>query len=158
MLYRSGSIQDVDLADYLTNLAHQLFRALAPPSGVVLRLNLAPVRVDLDQAVPCGILGNELISNCLKHAFPDGAAGEVRIDLQPVDGGPQFRLQVADTGVGLPANFEERRAESLGLQLVDDLARQLRGTLDIRSEKGAIFSLVFVPRAPNAPARPEETQ
>lgn len=96
-------------------------------------------------ATPDAIV-NELISNALKHAFADGRHGDIRVEAHPVNGGPQIRLVVADSGVGLPVDFEAARQPSLGLQLVADLARQLHGTLDIRSDAGTTFSLTFAPR------------
>ncbi|MCY2988745.1 MAG: PAS domain S-box protein [Planctomycetota bacterium] len=131
-LYRSGNLAQVDLAPYLQALCTQLFRSLvARPGSIQLRLNVASVYLDANQAVPCGLLVNELVSNCLKHAFPDGRAGEVLVEVQPVDGGPTVRLRVADNGVGLPADFDLQRLHSLGLHLVSDLAGQLQGQLQI---------------------------
>jgi two-component sensor histidine kinase len=104
------------------------------------------VGLDLNQAVPCGLLINELVSNCLKHAFPDGRAGEVRVELQSVDGGPAVRLRVADNGVGLPADFDLQQLQSLGLQLVSDLVGQIQGRLEIGRGPGAVFDVVFTPR------------
>ena len=140
---------------YLKQLSQQAFRAQASSGAVRLELDLASVPVTLDQATPAGLLVNELISNCLKHAFPQGRSGVVRVSLQPVavgDGaapGP-WCLQVADNGVGLPADFATRRTQSLGLQLVDDLAVQMQGTLGIDSPTdhlgapcGTAFSVVF---------------
>lgn len=154
-LYRAGNFASIDLAAYLKQLATQAFRAQS--SGAVrLLLALDKVQVSLDQATPCGLLVNELVSNCLKHAFPAGHAGELHIDLhavpQPNDNTPQtpvqpWRLSVRDNGVGLPADFEQRRTQSLGLQLASDLARQLGGTLVIGPVPGhgtgASFAVVF---------------
>lgn len=99
----------------------------------------------MDQAIPCGLLVNELISNCLKHGFPPGTTGLVSIDLQPLDAPQQWRLRVSDTGVGLPADFEDKRKGSLGLQLVTDLASQLGGALEIvpNHDKGVAFTVDF---------------
>ena len=84
-LYQSGSFARVDLAAYLRSLCSQLFHSLVvDPESIQLRLDVASVSLDLNQAVPCGLLINELVSNCLKHAFPDERAGEVRVELQPV--------------------------------------------------------------------------
>jgi PAS domain S-box-containing protein len=145
-LYRSGNLAQVDLADYLARLGNQVFRSLAPAAGVTFHLDLASAVVEMDQAVPCGLLVNELLSNSLKHAFP-GCSGEVWIALQYVAGSQLLRLEVRDNGVGLPADFDRRRESSLGLQLVLDLARQLRGTLDIGGGPGACFSVAFTPTA-----------
>ena len=131
-LYRSGRFAWVDLGAYLKQLAGQSFRAQSAQAGAVqLELDLAPARVEMDLAIPCGLLVNELISNALKHAFPEGRPGEVRVQLASANGGTHLRLRVSDNGVGLAADFDARRGLSLGLQLVGDLARQLGGTLEI---------------------------
>ena len=127
-LYRSGTFASVDLGNYLRQLATQAFQTQATNSGAVqLELKLGSVQVGMDQAIPCGLLINELISNCLKHGFPPGVTGLVRVELQPLETPNHWRLCVSDSGVGLPENFEDKRKDSLGLQLVGDLARQLGG-------------------------------
>lgn len=146
-LYRSDNLALVDLAAYLERLGHQIVRSLAPAAGITLQLDVEPIPLDLDQAVPCGLIVNELMSNALKHAFPNGSRGDIRITARLVDGGPALRLSVADSGAGLPADFDEARTRSLGLQLVSDLARQLHGTLDISSAHGTTFSLTFIPKS-----------
>ncbi|MHB8950300.1 MAG: PAS domain S-box protein [Rhodoferax sp.] len=148
-LYRTGTFASVDLGAYLKQLASQAFRAQS--SGMVrLQLDLANVQVSLDQATPCGLLLNELISNCLKHGFPDGRSGEVRVELQALGAAGQWCLRVSDTGVGLPADFDSRKSQSLGLQLVSDLVRQLQGTLQIDAAPSAAFAVTFAiePTAP----------
>ncbi|MBU4113338.1 MAG: PAS domain S-box protein [Gammaproteobacteria bacterium] len=141
-LYRSGTFASVDLGAYLGHLARQAFRAQS--SGVVrLQLELASVQVSLDQATPCGLLANELLSNCLKHGFPEGRGGDIRIELRALGLGDQWLLRVSDTGVGLPADFESRRSQSLGLQLVADLTRQIDATLQIEPGPGAAFAVTF---------------
>jgi PAS domain S-box-containing protein len=145
-LYRSGSFARVDLAGYLRQVATQLFRAQNSDAGSVrLGLDLKPAEVEIDQAIPCGLIVNELLTNALKHAFPGGRAGEVRVTLHAVAGGP-VRLCVSDDGVGLPADFEAKRGTSLGLQLVADLTRQIHGTVTLGP--AATFTIVFVPRLP----------
>ena len=147
-LYRAGTFASVDLGGYLKQLATQAFRAQS--SGAVrLSLQLDTVQVTMDQATPCGLLVNELVSNALKHAFPVGQGGEIQVALhaEHASAGLASRwcLRVSDNGVGLPADFEVRRMSSLGLQLATDLARQLGGTLDISAPSGpgtgAIFSV-----------------
>jgi len=123
-----------------------LFRSMvAQPDLVKMDLDVEPVSLDVNQAVPCGLLVNELVSNCLKHAFPQGQSGAIRVELHPVPGGGALCLRVADDGVGLPPGFELKNLRTLGLQLVSDLARQLQGELVIRSEQGTVFELVFTP-------------
>jgi len=144
-LYLSDNLAEIELSGYLRKLVTQLFRAHARETGGVrIELELAPVRMEIDRAIPCGLVVNELATNCLKHAFPDGRSGEVRIELQPVAGEPKLCLRVSDTGVGLPADFELGRSGSLGLRLVSDLARQLQGKLEVSSNGGgAAFSVTF---------------
>jgi len=133
----------VDLAVYLKQVANQLRRSLVATHGQVsFRLDLLPVGIDLDQAIPCGLIVNELVSNALKHAFPDGRAGEVRIELKQAGPG-ELQLTVSDDGIGLPANFETARTKSLGLQLVSDLARQLGGRLRVDPRPKALFEVTF---------------
>ncbi len=121
---------------------------MVPPGrDIQLKLDLADVRIGLEQATPCGLLMNELISNCLKHAFPQGRSGEVSITMQ-VHGEPStLTLCVIDNGVGLLADVETCRKTSLGLQLVSDLANQLGGELQIGPGPGASFSVAFTPIA-----------
>jgi len=113
--------------------------------GIQLSLNLVSAPLAMHQAIPCGLLLHELVSNSLKHGFPDGRVGTVSVSLQPLDGGPRLLLQVSDTGVGLPTDFDERRLGSLGLQLVTDLTRQIQGTLTIAGAPGATFTVAFTP-------------
>jgi two-component sensor histidine kinase len=144
-LCRSGTFAVVDLGAYVSKLAAQAFQALTTQaSAIQLHLELVAVHVEKDQAMTCGLLVNELLTNSLKHAFPGGARGEIRVGLEREAGG-RVRLQVSDTGVGLPADFDLSRANTLGLQLVSDLTQQLRGVLEIGP--GASFSLVFTPKA-----------
>jgi PAS domain S-box-containing protein len=145
-LYQSGTYAAVDLAEYLFQVVRQAFGAVtAPGASVELRSDLASVQVGMDQALPCGLLVNELVSNALKHGFPEGRAGEVRTTLQPAPQEGTWLLRVSDTGVGLPADFELARQKSMGLQLVTQLCQQLGGTLEVHSRpgQGAAFSVSF---------------
>lgn len=144
-LYRTGTFASVELGTYLKQLTTQVFRSQLGLSGEVrLVLDMAEVRVGMDQATPAGLLVNELVSNCLKHGFPDGRCGDVTVSLQPSSREGWWCLSVRDNGVGLPPDFEARRTQSLGLQLVSDLARQLGGTLDISPGPGAVFCVTFL--------------
>lgn len=145
-LYRSGRFADVDLGVYLRLLAGQLMRSVgSTPDQVDLRLDLASVRLNLEQAIPCGLIVNELVSNSLKHAFPAGQSGVIWVELHQAEEGA-LRLRVRDNGAGVPADFEIRRARSLGLQLAGDLARQLGGSLKTISGHGSSFEVTFPPR------------
>ncbi|MBP6716827.1 MAG: PAS domain S-box protein, partial [Acidobacteria bacterium] len=150
-LYRSGTFASIDLARYVTQLAQQIFRSQTPSPAIMLRVQAEPTSIELDQAIPCGLLVNELVSNALKHGFPGRDHGQVSLTLARV--GTELHLEVADNGIGLPANFDTKRAASLGLQLVSDLTRQLRGTLHVGPGPGASFRVTFTPR----PAPPTDS-
>ena len=150
-LYSSGSFASVDLGTYLRQLSVQAFKTQTTSNNAIqLELNLKSVQVSMEQAIPCGLLVNELISNCLKHGFPNGVTGSVNIELIPLDASNQWCIRVSDTGIGLPENFEDKRKDSLGLQLVANLARQIRGELVIQPhpEKGTAFTVNFQVKVP----------
>lgn len=151
-LYRTGDFARVDLAAYLSRVSTQLCRTHLPAdSPVVLELDLLPVHLGLDHAIPCGLIANELVSNSLKHAFPDGRAGVIRVSLRRTVEG-DVRFEVSDTGIGLPSDFVSRKADSLGLQLVGDLARQLGGALEIGPPERLGFAIQFKADDPNISA------
>ena len=143
-IYRSNSFAGVDLGGYLRQVATQSLRALqTQASAVQLELDLASTRLGLDQALPCGLIVNELISNSLKHGFPGGRGGAIQVTLQLQGCGAALQLCVSDSGTGLPTDFEARCGQGLGLQLVADLAAQLGGRLDIGPAPAAVFSVTF---------------
>jgi len=142
-LYGQDHLEQLDFRDYVENLAGDLFCAFGiESSSIALRLDLEEVWLDLDQAVPCGLILNELLTNALKYAFPGAMHGEVHIELKRGPG-HEVTLRVADTGVGLPAGFDESKSDSLGLKIVHILTHQLRGTLRRGAAPGTEFSLVF---------------
>ncbi len=147
LLYRSDTLASVNLATYLAELARQVFESSALHAGIRFESRIDPVAVDLDQAVPCGLLVNELLANALKHAYPNGRRGVVRLTvshaLDPATGADAVAITVEDDGVGLAPDFENRRKRSLGLQMVTDLTRQLDGTLEIDAPSGARFRVRF---------------
>lgn len=121
---------------------------------VRLQFDMGKVEIGMDQAAPCGLLVSELISNCFKHGFPDDCSGNIRIELKAVNGDGLWRLCVSDTGVGLPLDFEAKQQSSLGLQLVGDLCKQIRGTLQVGltpgAASGASFAVTFEVDVPAA--------
>jgi PAS domain S-box-containing protein len=146
-LYRSENLAAVDMASYIKHLCQQLFHALAAtPDMFHLRLELASVSLGVDQAIPCGLLVNELVTNAFKHAFPAGRGGEVRVELQPLRDKQGWRLRIADDGVGLPPSFDMHNITSLGLKLITDLTGQLGGQLEIGDGPGAVFTVEFQKR------------
>lgn len=145
-IYRSQNLSQVELAEYLRQVAVQLLSAYsADARGITLRLDLAAVGLPIEQAIPCGLIMNELITNSLKYAFPQ-VGGEIRVTLGAA--GDVVEFSVADTGVGLPPDFDARRGSALGLQLVSDLTRQLGGTLTIEPRPARFIIRFPLPRRP----------
>jgi len=140
-LYRSTDLARVDFAEYIRNLASFLIRSYRS-RAVQLDLQAADIYLPIDNAVPCGLIVNELISNALKHAFVDGREGEICVMMQQL-AGQQVRLIVRDNGVGLPKDVDYMNTGSLGLQLVSMLVQQLEGTIEIRNNQGAEFEITF---------------
>lgn len=141
-LYCREQSDQLDFADYATSLTSDLRIAYGIDSSIVsLRLDLEPVLLHVDQAIPCALILNELVTNSLKYAFPERRDGEILVALHRLDN--QVTLRIADNGVGLPPGFDWRQSNSLGLRIVHILTRQLSGTLDSRSGHGADFSLTF---------------
>jgi two-component sensor histidine kinase len=143
-LYRSGIFASVDLGAYLKQVATQAFRTLnIRQDAIALSLEMASISVSMDQATSCGLLVNEMISNCLKHAFPETDGGEVKITLWQFDETGQIGLCISDNGVGLATDFDLRCAQSLGLQLVSDLTQQLGGIMETSRGPGTSFTFKF---------------
>ncbi len=142
-LYQLGNFAGIPMATHVRGLCTQLFRSYgAHNQHVTLETRVADVVLDLDRAIPCSLIINELVTNALKHAFPGGRAGRVAVALGR-EGGKRHRLEVSDDGVGLPAGLDPGRAATLGLQLVADLTEQLRGSLHVNPDGGTAFTITF---------------
>ena len=154
-LYRSDNLANLDFGTYLRSITEQLFRSYAVHEGIELRVHTDTGLLKVDQAIPCGLIVNELVSNALKHGFPAGRTGWIAVTF--ADEGQHFRLVVADSGVGVPAGFMPTQGRSLGLKLVHALVAKLKGHLDVRKNPAALsgtrFDLVF-PVDDAAPDRP----
>ena len=143
-LYRYNQFSSVDLNSYLRELSVLSFRAMhSEASAVSLAFDLKGLPVNIDQATCCGLIVNELISNSLKHAFPNARAGQICVKLLTTDRKGEMLLTVHDDGVGLAADFLEKRQQSLGLELVISLVQQIGGELEIEQKLGLSFSVRF---------------
>jgi PAS domain S-box-containing protein len=140
LLYQSGSLSAVDLTAYAGRLVGRLVDLYRVHDRIRATVEGESVAVDLDQAVPCGLVLNELVSNAFKHGFPEGLTGKLTISLSREEA--QVRLKVQDTGIGLP-EFDFRNSPSLGLKIVNLLADQLRGAVTFRNGCGACVELRF---------------
>lgn len=142
-LYASSDLANIDLAPFTTTLASSLFDSYGIGDGrIALHIQVDDVSVSPDTAIPYGLILNELVSNCLKHAFPEGRSGQVQVLLRR-DSADQATLTVRDNGRGFPLDLDFQSTESLGLQLVSALTEQLRGTIALDRDKGTTFTLTF---------------
>ncbi len=138
-LYQTGTLSAISLREYTTDLLNQIGEASrARDRGIALHAEIEPVEASLDVAVPYGLLVAELVGNGLKHAFPDGRRGEIRVRLAWQ--GESLELEVADNGVSLPEDFDIDASQSMGLQLSASLSSQLGGNLRACDRGGAVFS------------------
>jgi PAS domain S-box-containing protein len=144
-LYQSADLARVEFAEYARSLLNYLWRAYGTAaSGIRLTLDLEPVSLPVNEAVPCGLILNELVSNALKHAFRDRGHTEAAVTVSlRGDGEGQVRLSVRDNGTGLPAGFDWSQASSLGLRLVHMLAGQLHAAVEVSSTGGTEFKISF---------------
>lgn len=143
-LQQSKDTVSVELSEYIRDLTNVLLHSCGRDAAVV-KLNLdldKSVVIGIDSAVPCGLIVNELVSNSLKHAFPEGHGGEIYISLHS-DDTDTITLVVGDNGVGLPEGLDFHKTESLGLQLAVSLVSQLGGSIDVDTTGGTRFTIRF---------------
>ncbi len=141
-LYRSQDMARVDFAEYVRQLADDLYRTYKLSDDIRLELDIDIPPLPIDLAIPCGLLLNELMSNCFKHAFAGATEGCLRVALRR-DGSGANVLIVADTGPGFPADTDFRNTASFGLQLVNTLVEQLDGEIELTAERGTTFTVRF---------------
>jgi two-component sensor histidine kinase len=142
-LYQSNDFTQVDFADYAQSLMTMLSDSFGQRiRRTHVRLRAVPVHLHIDRAIPAGLILNELVSNCFKHAFPDDREGAIVIDVA-ARGDSRAVLRVSDDGVGPPPGVDFAAGQSLGLQLVHILAAQLNASLVFRRESGLTVELEF---------------
>ncbi len=146
-LYQSKDLTEIDFAEYISNLVFNLFKSYSVNSKIIKRsINVEDALFDIDTSIPCGLIINELVSNSLKYAFPDGQRGEIKIDLR-LDNGKSI-LTVSDNGIGLPEDVDFQNTGSLGLRLVKILVNQINGELHINKSEGTSFTIEFTKKLP----------
>lgn len=153
-LYSYGSMDQIDFASYTRTLVRELvFSYNTPEHTVDFHIDAQPVELNVEQAIPCGLILNELVTNALKYAFRGRASGLIEVTLS-MSGGNEVTLHIADNGVGLPPDLIPERLDSLGLPIVDILTRQIGGRLEIGragappARSGASFTIRFGRIAP----------
>ncbi|MEN6572922.1 PAS domain S-box protein [Methanobacterium aggregans] len=139
-LYKSESMSKIDFKQYMSDLVDSLsYNHRINPDNI--KKKMEPVLFDVETAIPCGLIINELVTNTFKHAFPDEKMGEITVELYK-DNDTVF-LKVADNGIGFPEDIDFKNTKSLGLKLVNSLVMQLDGKIELDRTKGTVFTVSF---------------
>ena len=142
-LYKSENLSKIKACEYIKNLVEYLEGTYHSPSrDIEIATEIADLYLNLDVAIPCGLIINELVSNSMKYAFPQFHDGEIKVSLQ-TDNKENVVLTIADNGIGIPLNFKTVNPQSLGLELVKLMAKQLNGKMAIDGTSGTVISIVF---------------
>lgn len=141
-LYRTTDFSSINFSEYIKSLSYNLIQSYRLQNcHVDFVADVDEVEMSIDQAIPCGLIVNELVSNALKYAYSGKSKGSLTISLK--EKSRRIFLQISDDGVGLPKNFKFEKTDSLGVQLVYSLTEQLDGTIEVDSSKGTSFLIIF---------------
>lgn len=143
-LYQSNDIKTIDFAEYAATISEKLFYTyVRNPSLIKVNTDLDTILLPIKQAIPCGLILNELLTNAFKYAFPDAQDGKSRVFISLKQFSDSIEIIVRDNGIGLPGCINIEDCDSMGLTLVNVLAEQLDGTLNINREDGTSVSVLF---------------
>lgn len=141
-LYQKNDLSGINFSEYIHNIISELKTAYhIDGRKVAVKINVEDIVLEVDSAIPCGLIINELITNCFKYAFPEGRRGEVIVNFTKE--GNTYNMTIRDNGVGLPVGFDHRQTTTLGLQLVNVLTKQLLGNFQIRTDRGTEAAIAF---------------
>lgn len=142
LLYKNNQMTKLSLDDYLTSLIAQIKSSFSSTiKNVKVSINMIALELDIDTAIPLGLITNEIMSNSFKHAF-NGKDGEINIVLSKSVNN-KYMLRISDNGIGIPANFDLKSIDSLGLDIVSLLSEQINAELKIYNDNGAHFEIIF---------------
>lgn len=141
LLYQTDDFSSINFSEYITNITSNLIYSYTQNQTIDLKLDVGTIFLDLDSAIPCGLIINEIVTNALKYAFTDQKNGEVNVSLTQKN--EFIQLTIADNGRGLPDNIDYRNTESLGMQLVVTLVQQLGGEIVLDNSNGAKYTITF---------------
>ena len=144
LLYQSKDFSQIDFNDYISSICENLSSLYQKDTGRIrINTDIKNIYLNIDTAIPCGLLINELISNSFKHAFPDNREGEITITMREIKDST-IELKIIDNGVGIPETFDWKNADTLGLHIVNLLAEgQLEGEIELTRAKGTEFIINF---------------
>ena len=142
LLYQSTDLKQIDFGYYIRTLTNELFRMyLNDQNRIKLNMDVEEVMVDINTAIPLGLIVNELVSNSMKHAFPNERSGEIYIEFK-LDKG-KYTMVVADNGVGFPEDYDIQNTDTLALRIVNSLTEQIEGKIRIERNNGTKFTIEF---------------
>ena len=135
-LYRSKNVAEIDFDEYIRDLSSEISESISQIHCKIKNvINVDNINLNLDKAIPCGLIINELISNSYKHAFSDKKNGEIKIEFKNDKKG-NYSLTISDNGIGLPGGFDINKTDTLGMQLVNAWISQLKGKIKPGKGKG----------------------
>lgn len=141
-LYQSKDLSNINFSDYIRSLVSDLFYSYGITKGTIIpNINVGRIFLNIETAIPCGLIINELVSNSLKYAFPADRTGEINVDLNPNYN--YYELIISDNGVGIPDHVDLEKTDTLGLQLVNNLVKQIDGEVILDRNQGTTFNIRF---------------
>ncbi|MHA1969295.1 MAG: PAS domain-containing sensor histidine kinase [Candidatus Hodarchaeales archaeon] len=142
-LYESQDLAKVNFNNYLKDMINNMLMSCGLNSQkVAFKTDVQDITLGVDTAIPCGLIINELVSNSIKYAFPEGKEGEIKVSLRR-NGTAEVKMTISDNGVGMPEDVDFRNTDSLGLNLVNTLVKQIQGKMELNKEKGSKFEITF---------------
>jgi len=142
-MYKTENLADISLREYVTELCKEIIHTYDLTNNVKLDLNIQEGNFTIDTLTPLGLIMNEIITNSMKYAFPDGEGGTLKVHLSESDEPDKYRLVIGDDGVGMPDNLDSEKTDSLGASLIESLTDQLNGRIRVTEEKGTVYELIF---------------
>ncbi|UCH96098.1 MAG: PAS domain-containing protein [Candidatus Aminicenantes bacterium] len=143
-IYQSENLSSINALEYFSSIITELNKAYGSLQRLIkINIKVDNVPLPLDYAIPCGLILNELLTNALKYAFPEGQRGGGEIIVEFHKKNNRFVLSVGDNGVGLPVELDFREAKSMGLRLINLLTRQIQGEINLDQSKGTLFRITF---------------
>lgn len=141
-LYQSESLAQINLKEYIDGIVSNIFESYGQKSNIKFEMNIENIQINIDHAVPCGLIINEIVTNSFKYAFPDGRLGIIKISVKSNDA--DIQISISDNGIGIPKDLDIRTTKSLGLKLITGLAEsQLHGQIILNRESGTEFQVNF---------------
>lgn len=144
-LYQFENLSTIELKRFVNDLCRQIESVFQKPNPVTIDISVPNLQLDIDTAVPLGLIMNELLSNSFKYAFNEVAAGKITLCIGAETEG-RYQLLYRDNGPGLPHDFDVTKASTLGIQLIYDLSRQIGGNVKYENKNGALFTINFTNR------------